>query len=252
MPLSRFFLASAFVLLVFPAAAQSPDAMRFAGTYSTSTNGGHGGCTIRLTANTTIFGGYGASSQGCGGSLMSLSRWNIAGYNIVLMDGNGQILASVGPNRGGLSGGTSDGSSVRMTRSGGSAGGLGITPPGFNMSITPPGFGSSGGSGCRVYYGWNGTKCAPSNDLDAPVLLANATAIIRVLGTNNVRQEPSFSSGIVGQIPVNSCVRADSCGRYGDTDWCRVQYNGRTGWMAKQQSASNGRRYTLFSNRCGS
>ncbi len=236
-----------FAAAPFTASAQSPDAVRFAGIYRTTYSGTFGNqtCTVRLTGNTTIFGGYGASSQGCGGKLMSLNRWNVSGVSIVLMDGNGQMLASVGPSRRALSGGTTDGANVTMTRTDGSPSGFGITPPGFNAGIGPT-------SECKAYYGWNGTRCASTADLAAPFMMPGAATQIMALSVLNFRDAPSFSAGAAGKIPPNSCVRTDSCGTYGGTDWCRVTYGGKVGWLAKQQNASNGRRYILFTNRCGS
>ncbi|MGU3494329.1 SH3 domain-containing protein [Xanthobacteraceae bacterium A53D] len=105
-------------------------------------------------------------------------------------------------------------------------------------------------SACSVYYGQS-NRCAAAHDLAVPRLLPGQSVTVRVVYPANVRQSPSFSAPILTLLPLNTCVVADSCGLEADgRGWCRIRYNGGTGYMTKQIER-DGRRTILFSNSCG-
>ena len=188
-------------------------------------------CVVELSATGSIMGGFMASARGCAGDLMSLSRWRGRGRELVLVDISGATLAVLRDRGEVLSGRMTSGRPLRLYAGAGRA-----------QAVAPR-------PGCVVYYGQS-SCCADARDLTAPALAPGQQTSLRIVSLANVRVAPSFSAALVGQAPVNACLQTDACLRQPDgSQWCRVQLDGRTGYITKLFER-DGRRFILFSNGC--
>ncbi|GGF64686.1 hypothetical protein GCM10007301_25600 [Azorhizobium oxalatiphilum] len=225
------------VAFIAPASAQPAGGTPFAGRWSAhfvDNFGQQHSCTVDLQSAGSIMGGQLASAAGCEFPLAALSRWRSERGRLLLLDTSGNIFATLRGDYGRLSGGTTKGQAISLTRAGApaQAGQAGQAP-----------------QRCIVYYGQS-ERCAAGEDISAPSLMPGQTQSVRVVYPANLRRAPSLRSSIETQIAPNQCVTAISCGQQGDgQEWCQVRYGGRTGYLVKQFERA-GRRQILFSNSC--
>lgn len=128
-------------------------------------------------------------------------------------------------------------------------------------TISPP---TSGGC---VGFGLTG-NCAPPAQIVPPndIVLGQAgssgssggfsltgstsTARMQALvGPINMRTRPGTSNGIVGQIPQGACVLASECSNVNGHYWCRLEYNGTSGYSARTV-VHEGRTILLYKTGC--
>lgn len=236
-------LTLAVATLPRPAEAQFDDV---SGTWSMITTDQFGlrqQCRLELSGSSSLLGGYRANVSGCGGTFMSVSRWQMGRRGLTLTDMSGSPVVTLRRSYGGFSGRSRSGQRVQLRGGGWSASPFGN----FGPPIAPPAI--SAPRGCAIYYGVS-QRCAGDDDIYAPRLAPGQTVSVRLVSPVNLRQRPALSAPLLTVMPLNACVVADACGPQADgAEWCRVRYGDQIGYMAKVFER-DGRRYTLFSNAC--
>ncbi|MCF7700734.1 SH3 domain-containing protein [Loktanella sp. M215] len=81
------------------------------------------------------------------------------------------------------------------------------------------------------YLGYQSVCAAP--DATAAPDLSDGEAAVQVLVTLNVRSQPRRAAPLIGTVPKDSNVVVNLCLTTSDGIWCRADFGGKTGWMAK-------------------
>lgn len=233
----RRFLTALAALLVFtlPALAQwgPNDATRFVGAWHADTGSMAGPCTVELRAGAGLFGGLGASSMMCLGSLGFLNGWTVGNGRIELLDLSGKPFGTLTADGNTLVGRLSDGSALRLTPKSGQV----IA----RVSASPVGAG-----GCIVVYGTN--RCADAADIAAP---SSYPAQGKTLNLVNARAGLDPNSQVAYQIPAGQCFAIDSCYNTSVGLRCRIPAgDGLPEAYVTKLWPVNGATAILFTNRC--
>lgn len=182
-------------------------------------------CDVTLKKRQS-FGQYQASSFGCSGTLFGVSKWQIDGRRVRLLDAFGKTLATLHLRDGRLTG--HDAKDKRVT----------LYRPGSDAGTSIPdrrrhdGWGRPGGDhrdrDCTVYADTG--RCARHDDLRAP----RAGSHIRMLAkTTNIRMFPDFDSDVVRAVKRGACFKVDECRRHNGARWCRVHRRGVSGYVVQ-------------------
>ena len=87
-------------------------------------------------------------------------------------------------------------------------------------------------TGC-YYLGFTNT-CADEAQLAKPTIGGDGSPIqINIMVNLNARIEARDDAEVIGVVPANSCVVADTCVDTRDGVWCRATFGEQAGWLKK-------------------
>ncbi len=188
--------------------------------------------TLKPDANEN---GYALTTSDCRLEIADLTSWRIANQQLVLAIGPTQI-AALGGNQIRMSGDTGIGAPLILDRIGANA---------LVAAITK----AREASGC-FYLGFS-TTCADDAQLQKPVATADGAAPRLGIAVNlNVRDEARDTADVIGVVPANSCIIAETCVNAVDGVWCRAQFGEVKGWLKKLALRQDKWPIVTFVNQC--
>lgn len=196
-----------------------------------------GGQTCRMTlSGEAVESRYKLDRASCGGELAEVSGWGIAGGQMALFAGGDEPVVTLGGTQRRMSGSTISGAPVILERAGAGA-------PAEQLQA------AYRASGC-YYLGFT-NRCAAKADLAKPASVSQETrARVKVIVNLNVRAEAREDAGIIGVVPINSCVATNTCVTASDGVWCHAEFGDRTGWLRKLAIRQNRWPVVTFLNVC--
>jgi hypothetical protein len=176
-----------------------------------------GRCRISLQQQAAD-GNYALTKDGCAGALAAVSNWGIVDAQMALLNG-GDAVVLLGGNQRRMSGSTAQGEPVILERVG-SAGMIDALQAAYRLS------------GC--YY---------LEPVDGEIR-------INVLANLNVRSEARDDAGILGVVPAQSCIVAETCVTASDGVWCRAAFGDRAGWLRQLALRQSRWPIVTYTNTC--
>lgn len=180
-------------------------------------------------------GRYKVETGPCQAELSKISHWRIADGQMALLEGD-KVIVTLGGNQRRMSGTSAAGNPVILERAG----------AGSMASLLQA---ARKATGC-YYLGFT-KECAPEAELAKPVAGGGSLSpSINVVVKLNVRAEARDDANVLGAIPANSCIVADTCVTASDGVWCRAKFGDRTGWLRKLALRQNRWPVVTFTNGC--
>ena len=236
--LAGFILAS--LAMPGPAAAQSAEdfVTALAGdwaVYDDAYSAKGKTCQVTLKPDATED-GYGLTTADCTLEMADLTGWKIIDQQLALMIGKDQI-AALGGNQIRMSGQTGIGAPLILDRIGANT---------LVTAITK----AREASGC-FYLGFS-TTCAADAQLRKPAAASDGTGPkLGIVVNLNVRDEARDTANVIGVVPANSCIVAETCVNAVDGVWCRAQFGEVKGWLKKLALRQDKWPIVTFVNQCG-
>jgi hypothetical protein len=191
-----------------------------------------GRCRISLQQQAAD-GNYALTKDGCAGALAAVSNWGIVDAQMALLNG-GDAVVLLGGNQRRMSGSTAQGEPVILERVG-SAGMIDALQAAYRLS------------GC-YYLGFT-DDCAPEAAIAKPEPV-DGEIRINVLANLNVRSEARDDAGILGVVPAQSCIVAETCVTASDGVWCRAAFGDRAGWLRQLALRQSRWPIVTYTNTC--
>lgn len=197
-----------------------------------------GGERCRLNLQTQAQNGaYQLENSACGAELAEVSQWRILNSQMTLLDDSG-VVVSLGGNQRRMTGTAQTGTPIILERIGGE------TEARALQALRQA-------RGC-YYLGFT-AQCATDTELQKPVAAAeNGEIRINVRVNLNVRAEARNDATVIGILPADTCIVADTCTTASDGVWCRAAFGDQTGWVRKTVIRQERWPVVTFLNECPS
>lgn len=196
-----------------------------------------GGERCRLTLQTEAQNdAYRLENSACGAELAEVSQWRILNSQMTLLDDTG-VVVSLGGNQRRMTGTAQSGTPVILERIGGE------TEARALQALRQA-------RGC-YYLGFT-AQCASEAELEKPTASDDGEIRINVRVNLNVRAEARNDANVIGILPADTCIVADTCTRASDGVWCRAAFGEQTGWVRKTVIRQERWPVVTFLNECPS
>jgi hypothetical protein len=171
-------------------------------------------CAIALSTQ-DVAGGLQAGAQNCAGPMGQLTHWGIVDGKIRLFGRGGEIAALGGHQQ-------------RMTGDMETSGGTPLVLERAEGDENARQLGQAIGTYRCLFAGYS-NACASADQ----VKMAQTPNQIVTLVDLNMRSQPRSDAPVQKVVPRSKFVAVDVCLLTSDGPWCRAQFEGETGWIAR-------------------